>query len=206
MILDWKRRLAFWSGAICVGLVAILFAVASEQANDLFHKLIAISPYLPLLITPLGLILIVVTTRRFFPGSEGSGTPQTIASLDPKENQGIRDRVLSLRVATGKIILTIMGLFFGASAGREGPTVQIGASIMHRLGNLARFPRAIIFLLVFWEQRREILHGPLSWPCRRGDVSTKHRVSDQKERGRRPARVQAPGLWIPARETRRARQ
>ncbi|MCR4298986.1 MAG: chloride channel protein, partial [Gallionella sp.] len=118
-----------------------MFAVACEQANDLFHKLIAISPYLPLLITPLGLILIVVTTRRFFPGSEGSGIPQTIVSLDPKENQGVRDRVLSLRVTTGKIILTVMGLFFGASVGREGPTVQIGASIMHRLGSLARFPQ-----------------------------------------------------------------
>lgn len=36
-------------------------------------------------------------------------------------------------------MLTIMGVFFGASVGREGPTVQIGASIMHRLGSLARF-------------------------------------------------------------------
>jgi len=141
LILDWKRRLIFWIGAICVGLVAILFAVACEQANDLFHKLLAISPYLPLLITPLGFALIVVVTRKFFPGSQGSGIPQTIASLDPKENQGIRDQVLSLRVTIGKVILTILGLFFGASVGREGPTVQIGASIMHSLGNLARFPK-----------------------------------------------------------------
>lgn len=141
MILNWKRRLVFWFGAICVGLVAILFAVACEQANDLYHKLIAISPYLPLLITPLGFALIVVITRKFFPGSQGSGIPQTIASLDPKENQGIRNQVLSLRVTIGKIMLTIIGIFFGASVGREGPTVQIGASIMHSLGNLARFSR-----------------------------------------------------------------
>lgn len=141
MILDWKRRLVFWTGAICVGLVAILFAVACEQANDLFRKLIAISPYLPLLIAPLGFALIVIITRKFFPGSQGSGIPQTIAALDPKENQGIRDQVLSLRVTVGKIMLTILGLFFGASMGREGPTVQIGASIMHSLGDFARFSR-----------------------------------------------------------------
>lgn len=141
MILEWKRRLVFWSGAISVGLVAILFAVACERANGLFHKLLAISPYLPLLLTPLGFALVVVITRKFFPGSQGSGIPQTIASLDPKESSEIRNQVLSLRVAAGKIILTIMGLFCGASVGREGPTVQIGASIMHSLGSLARFPR-----------------------------------------------------------------
>ena len=141
LILEWKRRLVFWSGAISVGVVAILFAVACEQANTQFHKLVSYSPYLPLILTPLGLVIIVVMTRRFFPGSQGSGIPQTIASLEPKESMEIREKVLSLRVAFGKIVLSIVGLFFGASVGREGPTVQIGASIMHSLGNLARFPR-----------------------------------------------------------------
>lgn len=41
LILDWKRRLVFWSGAISAGLVAILFAVVCEQANVQFHKLLA---------------------------------------------------------------------------------------------------------------------------------------------------------------------
>lgn len=103
--------------------------------------MLAISPYLPLLLTPLGLAAIVYLTRRYFPGSQGSGIPQTIASLDPKESRSIRDKVLSLRVTLGKILLTVTGLMFGASVGREGPTVQIGASIMHSLGNFARFPK-----------------------------------------------------------------
>ena len=141
LIADWKRRLVFWSGAVCVGLVAIAFAVASELANIQFHKLLNHSHFLPLLITPLGFALIVYITRKYFPGSQGSGIPQTIASLDPKECQGIREQVLSLRVASGKIVLTIMGLFVGASVGREGPTVQIGAAIMHKLGSIAHFPR-----------------------------------------------------------------
>jgi H+/Cl- antiporter ClcA len=140
-ILDWKRRLVFWSGAISVGLTAILFAVACEQANGVFHRLLAISPYLSLLITPLGLVLIVVITRKYFPGAQGSGIPQVIASLDPNESSRVREQVLSLRVTIGKIMLTILGLMCGTSVGREGPTVQIGASIMHKLGSLARFPK-----------------------------------------------------------------
>jgi H+/Cl- antiporter ClcA len=141
LILDWKRRLVFWSGAVSVGLVAILFAVACEWANGQFHKLLAISSFLPLLITPLGLVFIVFITRRYFPGSQGSGIPQTIASLDPRESSKVREQVLSLRVTIGKIMLTVAGLMCGTSVGREGPTVQIGASIMHKLGSLASFPK-----------------------------------------------------------------
>ena len=141
MILDWKRRLIFWSGAISVGLIAILFAVACERANTGFHQIVAISPYLPLIVIPAGFAAIVYITRRYFPGAQGSGIPQTIAALDPNESHEVREQMLSLRVTIGKIMLTIMGLFCGASVGREGPTVQIGASIMHKLGSLARFPR-----------------------------------------------------------------
>ena len=38
-------------------------------------------------------------------------------------------------------MLTVIGLFSGASVGREGPTVQIGASIMQSLGRFTRFSR-----------------------------------------------------------------
>ncbi len=141
LILEWKRRLVFWTGAVTVALVAIAFAVACDHANRVFHRLIAISPYLALLITPVGLMLIAAITQRFFTGSQGSGIPQTIASLDPDEGHPVRERVLSIRVMLGKIGLTVVGLFCGAAIGREGPTVQIGAAIMHKLGNFARFPR-----------------------------------------------------------------
>lgn len=52
-----------------------------------------------------------------------------------------RGRVLTLRFAFGKILLTLVGLSCGASIGREGPTVQVGAAIMHSLGRLVRFSR-----------------------------------------------------------------
>lgn len=130
----------FWCGAISVGLAAIAFAVGSDHTNSLFHRLIAYSPYLPLLVTPLGLASVVALTRRFFPGSQGSGIPQSIAALNMQDAEA-RNGVLSLRIAVGKILMTLMGLLSGASVGREGPTVQIGASIMHALSKLTRFPR-----------------------------------------------------------------
>ncbi len=125
---------------MAVGVAAILFALGSEYANRVLHAMVAHSPFLPFVISPLGLALVVVITRKVFPGSEGSGIPQTIAALDMQE-PATRNAVLSLRIAMGKILLTLLGLLCGASVGREGPTVQIGASIMHALGHAVRFPR-----------------------------------------------------------------
>ena len=135
----WLRRLAFWGGAVAVGGAAVLFAIGAEHANDFHRRLIELSPFLPLLVTPLSFAGIAWITRRYFQGAQGSGIPQTIAAL---EHEGVRAKVLSLRIAIGKIFLTLVGLMGGASIGREGPTVQIGAAIMHTFGRLARFSRA----------------------------------------------------------------
>ena len=135
----WKIRILFWSGAVIVGLVATGFALSTEFVDHSFHQLIQSSPYLPLVICPLGLMLVSWMTRRFFPGSQGSGIPQSIAALQMIDHTS-RTAVLSFRIALGKILLTLIGLLSGASIGREGPTVHIGAAIMFSLGRFAKFP------------------------------------------------------------------
>lgn len=132
-------RVFFWGGAVVVALVAILFAKASLVGSWLFFLATRDHPWLALVIVPAGLATVVAVTRRFFPGSEGSGIPQTIAALKIKDFSERRS-VLSLRVSLGKILLTFVGLSAGASVGREGPTVQIGAAIMHALGRWRRLP------------------------------------------------------------------
>ena len=136
----WKIQLVFWFSAILVGIAATMFAIASEHTHGYFKQILAISPYLPLLVTPLLLMLVSWLTRRYFPGAQGSGIPQAIASLNMPDHK-VRAALLSLRIAVGKILLTLIGLLGGASIGREGPTVHVGAAIMFSLGNLARFPQ-----------------------------------------------------------------
>jgi len=72
---------ALWFGAVAVAVVAILFALGSARMIDLHHRLIAAHPWLTFAIAPLGLGAVAWTTRRFFPGSQGSGIPQTSAAL-----------------------------------------------------------------------------------------------------------------------------
>jgi len=136
----WLQRLVFWGGAVAVAATAILFAIGAAYADALFHRVVAWSPLLPLVITPTGMALVVWATR-YVPGARGSGIPQTIAALAVRDIR-VRGALLGLRIALAKIGLTLVGLACGASIGREGPTVQIGASIMHAVGGLGKFPRA----------------------------------------------------------------
>ncbi len=55
-------------------------------------------------------------------------------SLDGQE---ARAKLVSARIAVGKILLTLLGFLCGASAGREGCTVQVGASIMFAIGRFS---------------------------------------------------------------------
>jgi len=130
----WKPRLVFWCGAIAIGVISVAFAQAADIAQSWFKTMTdgTTSPWrgwLPLVITPLGFMVCAWISLRCFPGSGGSGIPQAIAARHLKDPAD-RTFLLSMKIAFGKIILTIVGLFSGASIGREGPTVQIGASIM----------------------------------------------------------------------------
>lgn len=138
---QWLRRIVFWTGAVMVSIVAIAFAQVADAASTAFAAVTTRYPLAALVITPAGLVVAVLLTRRVFPGAQGSGIPQVIASMhiaDPK----VIERVLSLRIAVGKVALTLLGLLCGASIGREGPTVQVGASVMQWLGNWMRLPHA----------------------------------------------------------------
>ena len=137
----WARSLVFWGGAIATGAVAVAFAKGSDAALWLFHWFAAQTPVWAWLAPPLGLALVAWLAGSVFPGTRGSGIPQTIAALSLTDPEA-RDRLLSMRIATGKLLLTLVALASGASIGREGPTVQIGASIMHSLRRFTRFSAA----------------------------------------------------------------
>ena len=139
----WLRALLFWGGAVAAGATAVAFARGSDAALSFFHWAGRRTALWPWLAPPLGLALVAWLTQRVFPGTQGSGIPQTIAALS-MSNREARDRLLSMRIAVGKLVLTLAALASGASIGREGPTVQIGASIMHSLRRFTPFSGADI--------------------------------------------------------------
>ena len=126
----------FVLGGIAVGAAAVGIALAADRTSDLFQAMFGWSPWVVLVATPAGFALSSLLSRRYFPNSGGSGIPQAIAARALTDNAA-RQKLVSLRVAFGKIALTLLGLLCGASIGREGPTVQVGASILFAAGRLS---------------------------------------------------------------------
>ncbi|MFK5947452.1 MAG: chloride channel protein [Methylococcales bacterium] len=139
-IISWKQRIVFWGGAIFVGILIVAMTLLSEWAAETYRLLSQQYFWFNFLVAPLGLSFTAWLTFRFFPGSERSGIPQVKTALEITGNLEDRNRLISLRIAFGKMLLPIMGLLSGASVGFGGPAVHVGASFMASLGKAVKFP------------------------------------------------------------------
>jgi H+/Cl- antiporter ClcA len=134
----WRKRAAILSGAVALGLAALLFARLADEANRIFMRSYHACWWAPLIATPVAFAGLVWLTRRIAPEARGSGIPQIMAArFDP---QGAMRALASARTATVKFLMTLAALLVGASVGREGPTVQISATIMAYAHRLFRVP------------------------------------------------------------------
>lgn len=139
-----RSWLFFVIGGIATGLVSAGFAWLADKAEDVFRAINSASPYAIWLLAPAGFAASVYLVRNVFPNSQGSGVPQCIAAMQTDDDE-TRKSLISFRVAVGKIVLTLAGLCFGASIGREGPSIQVGASLLWGLrGSYHKEYRALI--------------------------------------------------------------
>ncbi|MBX3609499.1 MAG: chloride channel protein [Hydrogenophaga sp.] len=127
----WLDRSIVLAYAIAAGLFVVAFTWMSETAFEAFKHLHEAQPWAVLIWTPCLTAFIVWATRRFAPGAAGSGIPQVMAALDSGVTPTMRAGLVSLRLTFAKMILGATSLLAGLSAGREGPSVQVAAGVMH---------------------------------------------------------------------------
>ena len=131
-----RKSIAFLfllAGSALVALTALLFAWMADFALETNAELVQKYPWFAWVALPFGLPLIVWITRRFAPYTSGSGIPQVLASLALPYGAN-KTRLIRLRETLLKIPLTFLAMCVGASVGREGPSVQVGAAVMSAWG------------------------------------------------------------------------
>lgn len=139
----WRVRLTLWLASALAGLTVVAFAKLSDLALGAFHSLFALGAWVPFVLTPAVGMLAVWLTGRFFKGAQGSGIPQVIAAARMVQRGQDVSHLVSLRIAAGKVLVGAFALLGGFSVGREGPSVQVAASVLHGVRRLLPRSRVI---------------------------------------------------------------
>jgi chloride channel protein, CIC family len=112
---------------IVAGLSAVLFSLGIDFVS---RRLFGLAPSnVRLFLVPVLMSLVTgVLLAKVFPDVRGSGVPQTEAAYH------LQGGYIPARVGIGKFITGILCIGSGHSMGREGPSVQIGASVASTIG------------------------------------------------------------------------
>lgn len=135
-------NLTFLGLCAVAGIGSALFSIATDKAYDLYMLLFHHFKYGILIYTPLTFGLIAYLLNKYFPYAGGSGLPQGYA-LDVF-NEETLNNTYSLKTMAGKALLTFLSILSGASLGREGPTIQICASIFASIKNISQERKKVL--------------------------------------------------------------
>ena len=149
---SWRRRSIFILASVATGGAALFFNLA-DRSSVTFRKFLlegeplwgyqmdsTIGMLIAMGLAIGGMWLVMTLRDRYFQGTQGTGIPQVMASLDVDANDPLRHKMLSWRIAAGKALLLLIGIYAGATIGREGPSVHVGACFLYLTAAWARTP------------------------------------------------------------------
>lgn len=125
----------YWASAVVTGLVSYGYANIFRVFTRFPQTIAVHHPLMMLILTPLSFLVAWYTVHRFAKGAAGSGIPQAMAAGDidyvgPKII-AVYEYLVGVKTAVVKIISSLIILLGGGAIGREGPTIQVSASIFY---------------------------------------------------------------------------
>src|SRR5476651_513820 len=125
------QAIPFWIASIIAGLLAVLYTKLFVAAEDVTTFVYNQHAWFLFILTPVCFVMAWWLVHRFSPYARGSGIPQVMAAIQISTpgTAGIVDKLLGFRIIFIKVVSSLVMAVGGGAIGREGPTIQISASV-----------------------------------------------------------------------------
>ena len=132
------QAIPFWTASLLTGVVAVLYTKLFQFAEKGTLYIVSNHFLLIFFLIPVCFISSWWLVNYYSPEARGSGIPQVMAAveLSSPKNRPFVNKLLSLRVIVVKILSSLIMALGGGTIGREGPTIQIAASIFTMINNI----------------------------------------------------------------------
>lgn len=126
------QGIIYWVAAIAVGFFAVGYAWIFGQCSLFAQSVLVQAPWMMVLLAPLGFVASWWLVWRFGPGAAGGGIPEVMVAMEADPQKAAR--WTGFRAGVVKLLSSLVCALGGGAIGREGPTIQIAASIFYTLG------------------------------------------------------------------------
>ncbi|HEY4195032.1 MAG TPA: chloride channel protein [Mucilaginibacter sp.] len=129
------QAIPFWIASIITGLFAVVYARLFLMAENFTAVIYKQHEWYLFILMPGCFIIAWWLVKRFSPYSRGSGIPQVAAAIEitnPRSDQKV-NKLLSIKVILVKVLSSLVLAIGGGAIGREGPTIQIAASVFRKV-------------------------------------------------------------------------
>lgn len=125
------QAIPFWFASLITGIIAVIYSKLFLEAEKIAVLVFHTNSWLLFVLTPACFIVAWLVVKKFGSYAKGSGIPQVMASIElsTPRNSYLVDKLLGFRIICVKIISSLLMAAGGAAIGREGPTIQIAASV-----------------------------------------------------------------------------
>jgi H+/Cl- antiporter ClcA len=129
------QAIPFWIASFITGLIAVAYARLFLMAENLTVLIYKQHEWYLFILMPVCFVVSWWVVKRYAPYSRGSGIPQVAAAIEitsPKTDQKV-EKLLSIKVILIKVASSLIMAVGGGAIGREGPTIQIAASVFRKV-------------------------------------------------------------------------
>lgn len=132
------QAIPFWIASVITGIIAVAYAKLFLLAEGVTHLIFKNFAWALFIVTPVCFVAAWWLVKRYAPYARGSGIPQVAAALEISNprNDKVIDKLLGIRIIIIKVSSSLIMAMGGGAIGREGPTIQIAASVFRKINDL----------------------------------------------------------------------